>query len=196
MNMKLGLGAALLSASLLVGGAASATTVVTCQLTDVVTSTACIGALPKPANAGSPSASDIAGLGGFSDWEFLDKIDNETPTSLLFTITDDDGTATGLGEQTGDWSILNPEVGKTYALAFKGATFFAAYVVSGFSGTWSMEAITNKGGQTPDLSNASLFSRDTDGGATGEIPLPAGMPLMLAGLGAFAFLARRKARKA
>lgn len=34
------------------------------------------------------------------------------------------------------------------------------------------------------------------GGGIGNVPLPAGMPLMLAGLGAFAFLARRKARKA
>jgi hypothetical protein len=44
--------------------------------------------------------------------------------------------------------------------------------------------------------DALELKHDNGSGGMGEVPLPAGMPLMLAGLGAMAFLARRKARKA
>ncbi len=55
-------------------------------------------------------------------------------------------------------------------------------------GTWKIEWLNN-GGNVPDFSNLTLFARDV---VTTPVPEPETYALMLAGLGAMGFIARRR----
>ncbi len=165
--------------AVLAGGAQAATCTFGSDpsTSDVVSSTACIGANDHP--SGLLAASDIANLGGFSDWSLVGKSD-ASETSPYFAIVD-------FGATSGTWKIPNPDAGKTYALSLKAGNSFAAYVLSGFSGDWTTNALTNSKGEPQDLSNAVLFSRGVS-----AIPLPAAGWLMIAGLGGLAAVGRRR----
>ncbi len=153
-----------------------------CQTTSVVISTDCVGAFLQ--STGQPTASELnaALLGGYDDWSRVDAIDGDKPTSVFFTIT-------GIDAKSGTWEILNPEPGKMYALSLKGSTQWAAYLLSGFSGTWFTTDLNTPSGNQPDLSNAVLFHRV---GEPGVVPLPAAGWLLLAGVGGLAAMRRKK----
>jgi hypothetical protein len=79
----------------------------------------------------------------------------------------------------------------------KAGSGFAAYffddveVSEGNSGTWAI-AFTNNGGQEPDLSHLSLYTRlDANGAILTAIPEARTYTMMLVGLGLVGFMARR-----
>lgn len=186
--------AAVFSLSLASGAEAA-----TCSLTDVQTSTACIGAQAVDGTIGpngSPDPTDIAGLGGFSDWSFVEKVEGDSFIGTTIKLTTLDGLRfSGDDDQkSGFWEIINANPLKTYALALKGGTEFAAYVLSGTDGGWTTAALTVPANNQHGLSNAVLFSRDA--APSGVIPVPAGLPLLLTALGFGGLIGRRRRRSA
>lgn len=83
----------------------------------------------------------------------------------------------------------------------KAGTGFAAYffddmvVSADNNGTWAI-AFNNNGGQVPDLSHLSLYTRiDMSGGIPAAIPEAQTYAMMLVGLGLVGFMARRRTRQ-
>ena len=136
---------------------------------------------------GPPKAFGILG-----SWTVGDKFDTEgveekTILGKYFKITVTEVKDNDPEERiAGTWSLLDgfffPE-GESFALALKaGPNSFVYLLDNDFtSGTWSTVDLDNKG-----LSNITLF------GTTTPIPLPAAGWLLLGGLGALGFAARRK----
>lgn len=223
MNMKLGLGAALLSASLLVGGAASAATVqldllgeakttgqASGQFYDptVVRATLdCVDCLGLNSNVPADTASPIvlpvfndAVVGDFQQDEadLFDGANSSDASELAFVER-----VSGLTFGSGNKYNLVDGVDDKENFSFFSSAF---YILVKIGQDPNVTIIQNFGGPVPTLftfkqvaggSGLSHFTEfGTSPGRGTVIPLPAGLPLMLAGLGAFAFLARRKARKA
>lgn len=198
MNIRLGLSAALLGASLMVGGAAGAATKtleltdVGCAISQLTTSTACEGAY-----VGNDSNTNLDGIFASTGWTLLAKVDSPLTTSGSLTVTPAGGTS-------GDWSwnAVGGWAPYTKVMAvLKGGPNFSAYLLdlSQTSGTWNTSGIATGSGEAgPALSHFSLYwaTKDNGGGGGTVVPLPAGLPLLLSGVGVMAFVARRKARKA
>jgi len=136
---------------------------------------------------------------GVSDWGSLDAKDdgpgtgvNEGPNNVGLTITGD-----GFG---GDWSLSNLGNLQQALLVAKGGTdadphALIVYRVLPFltSGSW-VSPFFGPSGQRQDTSHISVYLAPFDGSFVGdEVPLPAGIWLLLGGLGVFGVIARRRA---
>ncbi len=121
-------------------------------------------------------------------------------SGIDFTLTASTGTA-------GTWTLeafdsngpsyANLPATMDFVGVLKASNGFAAYyfddvtVSAGNTGTWTI-AFANKGGQTPDLSHLSLYTRiDESGGIPAAIPEARSYAMMLVGLGLVGFMARR-----
>lgn len=70
-------------------------------------------------------------------------------------------------------------------------------IIKNTGGLNNLFTYTPKAGEGAGLSHYSEFGTAGGGGTIGgDVPLPAGLPLLLSGVGVMAFVARRKARKA
>jgi hypothetical protein len=116
----------------------------------------------------------------YLDLTFLGKI-GEEGTELA---SDEWGnfTITNWGN-SGDWN--STWAGVDY-VSVKGGTSFAVYSVDHFgSGSWTTDALTNKGGQQPNLSHISFWSakaKPTSPGGSAQVPEPATIFLLGSGL--------------
>lgn len=187
----------LASAALVI--AANAASAATCQYgteadftenADVWTSTNCVGQISDPVNDSASAMNSYAGGNGVFDinnWSLNSKWEEDdgsySPAGIL-SIVDN-------GDKTGNWMVDSWAGIGSAALVVKGGTGWAAYLLdmtAGLSGGWSVFALTNKGGQTPDISHISLYTTPE----MAPIPLPASGLLLVAGLGGFAAMRRRK----
>lgn len=98
---------------------------------------------------------------------------------------------TGAPGQSGTWDVLDDTIDIAY-ITVKAANSFALYAVGGAnSGVWSTLGILNNGGNQPNLSHISFWTA----GDVSDVPVPAALPLFLAGLGAMGFAGRRESKK-
>jgi hypothetical protein len=218
MNMKLGLGAALLAASLLVGGAASAATTFdilgsatlngnnanynsTTVSAEFSCSLGCEG-INSSATSNTndplslPTVSTFTGfVSGFSDL-FIDGNSSSAANEALF-VKDITGVTYAATTQNTS-GIVNGNVSFTTSALYillKIGNEPNLTIIKNTGGLNNIFTYTSKAGEGSGLSHYSEFGTYNGGGGT-VVPLPAGLPLMLSGLGVMAFLARRKARKA
>jgi hypothetical protein len=85
------------------------------------------------------------------------------------------------------WAISDPTgIASQIVLVLKQANSYAAFLISGTSGTWST---SGPGRSVNGLSHADIWYKP---GNTEVIPLPASLPLFLAGLGGLGFLGWRR----
>ena len=111
------------------------------------------------------------------------------------TGNDDTSTISGIPGTGGTWT-LSSDQGVTLDLVFamhasnnSGAFLFDDLsLVSGGSGSWEINWLNN-GGNVPNYSNLTLFVRDV---VVTPVPEPETYALMLAGLAAVGFIARRR----
>lgn len=167
-------------------GMSGAAVALPCSIASVTTSTACqVGS----GNNDSVSAMN-AGLGFFgnTDWLLADKSDG-APSIAGFSLTFD-----GVNAKLGNWSVTDFAGYTKAVLVVKGGSVaWVAYLLdlTDLAGTWSTADILNSGGNRPDMSHLSLYVADKEANTVAPVPLPAGAPLLLAGLAALAFLRRR-----
>jgi hypothetical protein len=70
-----------------------------------------------------------------------------------------------------------------------------AIVAGVLSGSWNTDnLIENKNGVPQALSHLVFYDHRGSGDIGGEVPLPAGLPLLFSGLGGLAWIARRKSK--
>jgi hypothetical protein len=143
-----------------------------CSLTDTtINATACSGSWDgNNKNQDADVYAELASLSGISGWL------EQTPD------------LSGPGGTAGTLTFA-PPVDSPFAIALKASNSFSLYYYSGASGVTSIDYITNGvsvngRGMPQDLSHATLY--------LAPIPEPETYALMLAGLGAVAFVARRR----
>lgn len=188
-----------LSAGSAYAAACSGTSVGTAQTSDVtfagLASDACVisGVNPQAGPSGDPSG--FTGAFG-TGWSLLGKVTGATGSSSLggvnFNWTFSSPTTTsGTWTLTADKNITFDLVFAMHASDHSGAFLFddQPMVASAVTpGTWSIHWLNN-GRNVPDFSNLTLFARDI---VTTPVPEPETYALMLAGLGALGFVARRR----
>lgn len=156
------------------------------------------------------SAADINALANWYDptqqWALLAKSDDpatNTVSGIQFTLTatvGKSGSWTLTAFDTNGMAYANLPVAMDFVGVLKGSDRYAVYyfdneLVGGSnSGTWEISYL-NKGGNVPNLSHLSLYTRvDEGGGIPASIPEAQTWAMMLAGLGLVGFMARRGVR--
>lgn len=178
----------------------------------------CAGAFGKDGGGGKPandSNSDLDGLFETSGWTELVTAESDVATNGGVTLN-----VTGAGTTSGTWSVSGWGGFTTVMAVLKSGPGFSAYLLettAGTGGTWTTAGLSAGGGpqrqvgiigpnprkqhgNIPGLSHMTLYSFDSTTAAavsddiTGPapVPLPAGVWLLLAGLGGLAALRRRK----
>ena len=196
-----GLAATLFSVPSL-AAACSGTSVGTAATTDVTfagqASDACVISGVNPQQGPTGNTSGFDGTFG-AGWSLLGKVigsGSNTLGGVNFTWGFTQATGT-----TGTWSLqANQNVTLDLVFAMHASDHSGAFLfddqpmVGGATtpGTWSIHWLNN-GGQVPDFSNVTLFARDI---VTTPVPEPETYALFLAGLGAMAFMARRRRKSA
>ncbi|MEW5967325.1 MAG: PEP-CTERM sorting domain-containing protein [Pseudomonadota bacterium] len=160
------------------------------------------------ATSGNDNAAAINGLTAWQDpignWALLAKTEPGANTNTLSGIH---FTLSASGATAGTWTLsatdtngpdyANLPVFMDFVGVLKAGNGFAAYFFDDVevgavnSGTWTI-AFTNRGGQTPDLSHLSLYTRVGLDGAIPPIPEAETYAMMLAGLGLVGLMARRR----
>lgn len=163
---------------------------------------------------GNDSGAVINGLANWQDpvgpWALLARSDPDSNggvgTGILSGI---EFTLSAAGGTQGTWNLSAFDAnGPAYANlplfmdfvgVLKASNGFAAYffddveVGASNDGTWTI-AFTNRGGQVPDLSHLSLYTRVDGEGGIPPIPEPETYAMMLAGLALVSLMARRRNR--
>ena len=161
-------------------------------------STACVISAVNPQQGADGNTGGFSGTFG-SGWDLLAKIDANGVVNggnpIVYNGINFFSSITGLPGTSGGWT-LSSDQGVTLDLAFamhasnrSGAFMFDDLgVVAGGAGSWAVNWLNN-GGQVPNYSNLTLFVRDV---VVTPIPEPQTYALMLAGLAAVGFIARRR----
>jgi hypothetical protein len=161
-------------------------------------STACVISGVNPQQGAGGNTSGFSGAFG-SGWDLLAKIDANGVVNggnpIVYNGIHFFSSITGLPGTSGGWT-LSSDQGVTLDLAFamhasdrSGAFMFDDLsLASGGTGSWAVNWL-NKGGEIPNYSNLTLFVRDV---VVTPVPEPETYALLLAGLSAVAFLARRR----
>ena len=196
-----GLAVALLSSSAF-AAACSGVSVGTASTTDVtfagLASDQCVISGVNPQQGPDGDTSGFDGTFG-SGWSLLGKVTSSSGSNTLGGVNFTWGFTQTTGT-TGTWS-LKTDKNATFDLVFamhasdhSGAFLFddqPTVANSVTPGTWSIHWLNN-GEQVPDFSNLTLFARDV---VTTPVPEPETYALVLAGLAAMGFVARRQRRR-
>lgn len=162
-------------------------------------------------SSGNDDAETINGLANWQDpagqWALLAKSDANVGGVSSGSLSGIDFTLSASAGIEGTWTLeafdsngaayANLPATMDFVGLLKASNGFAAYyfddvvVSAGNAGTWTI-AFVNHGGQPPDLSHLSLYTRvDDGGGIPAAIPEAQTYAMMLAGLGLVGFMARR-----
>jgi len=150
-----------------------------CNLADVSTSSSCIGAVTDSGNqfflkgVDSENKLNANGFFGSSNWSMLDRVYNAAGFQLGTTLSGSFNAAS-----SGTYSFSAPQTFADYMLVLKSASGYAAYLLSGTSGTWSTAALVNQSGQPENAQLVTLYASTTPV----VVPVPAAGLLMLSGL--------------
>lgn len=197
-TLAIGMGGAALAAPVKPKDPKPGPIVVLCSTAGLTTSIACEGEImgndqDTYGGNGVVNVNDIdgieadgldTGLFGINTWEEAARIDEPASSDGILSMT----YAAGL--KSGTWTVSSWDGIAEAMLVVKGSNGFIAYLIditAGLTGNWTTDALLNNGGQQPEISHLTLYTTPA------AIPLPAGLPLLLAGLGALALLRRRKA---
>ncbi len=173
----------------------SSTSDVTYNGTD---SSACVVSAVNPQQGADGNTGGFSGAFG-AGWDLLAKIDANGLVNggnpIVYNGINFFSSITGVPGTSGGWA-LSSDQGVTLDLAFamhasnrSGAFLFDDLgLVGGGSGSWAINWLNN-GEQVPNYSNLTLFVRDV---VVTPIPEPQTFALMLAGLAAVGFIARRR----
>lgn len=200
MGFKMFCRAAAVAVAALVGGTAAQAA--TCQFgdqsqfwlsADVWTSTACVDQIAgndsdQSGGNGVVNVNTVGGTGlfGTSNWTLDSRYDangSYNPNGIL-TISN-----VSSNMLSGDWSVSSWAGIGSAMLVIKGGSGFASYLLdmtAGTLGQWVTYALTNNGGNTPQVSHISLYTTPA------PVPVPAAGLLLVGGLGAIAALRRRR----
>ena len=161
-------------------------------------STACVISGVNPQQGADGNISGFSSSFG-SDWDMLAKVDANGVVNggnpIVYNGINFFSSITGLPGTSGSWT-LSSDQGVTLDLVFamhasnrSGAFMFDDLALaSGGGGGWAINWLNN-GGQVPNYSNLTLFVRDA---VVTPVPEPETYALMLAGLAAVGFIARRR----
>lgn len=161
-------------------------------------STACVVSAVNPQQGSDGNISGFSGSFG-SDWDLLAKIDANGLVNggnpIVYNGVTFTSSISGLPGTGGSWT-LSSDQGVTLDLVFamhasnrSGAFMFDDLgLVSGGTGSWAINWL-NGGDQVPNYSNLTLFVRDV---VVTPVPEPETYALLLAGLAAVGFIARRR----
>lgn len=160
--------------------------------------------------AGNDNAAAINGLTAWQDpigdWALLAKTDPDSGVGAN-TLSGIDFTLSASGDTAGTWTLsafdsngpayANLPTFMDFVAVLKASNGFAAYFFDDVEvgavndGSWTI-AFTNRGGQTPDLSHLSLYTRVGLDGGIPPIPEAQTYAMMLAGLGLVGWATRRR----
>ena len=161
--------------------------------------------------SGNDNSSAINGLVNWQDpagnWALLAKsddggVDYGSLSGIDFTLSATAGTVgtwTLSAVDTNGPAYADLPVSMDFVGVLKGSNRFAAYyfddvlVGGGNAGTWTI-TYTNNGGNIPDLSHLSLYTRVDATGGIPPIPEAETYAMMLVGLGLVGFMVRRRTR--
>ena len=163
-----------------------------------IDSTACVVSGVNPQQGPDGNTGGFSGAFG-AGWDLLAKIDANGLVNggnpIVYNGINFFSSITGVPGKSGGWT-LSSDQGVTLDLAFamhasnrSGAFMFDDLgLVAGGTGNWAINWLNN-GEQVPNYSNLTLFVRDV---VVTPIPEPQTFALMLAGLAAVGFIARRR----
>ncbi|EDM72729.1 hypothetical protein RAZWK3B_00875 [Roseobacter sp. AzwK-3b] len=140
----------------------------------------------------SDNSLSTTGLFGKTDWNLIAKKDFD-PVQID-GLNGTEGTTPTTGSEPGTWSLIDATALSAYgysAVMLKQGSFFAAYLFDGAplptSGEWYTAWWTNNPG---DVSNITVWAGGKS--VNGQIPVPAGLPLLLTAMGLGGFMSWRK----
>ena len=163
-----------------------------------IESNACVISGDNPQQGAGGNTSGFTSTFG-SGWDLLAKVDSSGQINggnpIVYDGITFTSTISGIPGTGGTWT-LSSDQGVTLDLVFamhasnnSGAFLFDDLsLVSGGSGSWEINWLNN-GGNVPNYSNLTLFVRDV---VVTPVPEPETYALMLAGLAAVGFIARRR----
>ena len=194
------------ASALLSVGFATTSQAATCQFgdvndfmlsADVYTSTACIDQ-----QSGNDSNTAVSGFFGETGWTQVAKVDEPATSNGKLTIT----YTGGAPSLSGSWSVTSWAGVAKAMLILKASSGYAAYlldITAGTSGEWVTQALMNNGGNQPAISHVSLYEvacqpndPSCDPPVNFNVPVPAGLPLIMTALGVFGIVRSRKRKSA
>lgn len=182
------LATAVLALSFLGTSAHAITIETSCSISDVTTSTACIGRVTDPQNDQPDTLLATEAFFGINDWVRVQKSDEANNPLFNLSITGDNTTS-------GTWNVTSFGGATAVTLVVKAADNWAAYLldIANLSGNWSTAALLNNGNNQPEISHISLYVGTAGPVSVGPpVPLPGALPLFGTGLAIMGFIGWRR----
>ena len=142
-----------------------------CDISQLTTSTACIGTIINPGNDQPDTYLADYSFFGISNWTRVQKSDEAS--NPLYNLS-----VVSPGDPTGTWSVTGFGGYSDAVIVLKGSTSWSAYLLNVLilSGNWNTLGLINSSGH-PDLSHLSLYVGGIKSGGSGPVvPLPAALP--------------------